>query len=159
MPGILFFVHFFLFTATPTAHGGSLAKGRIVATDAGFHITATAMPPPNLDNDLHHNDLHHSNAGSLGHWAGPGIEPMSSWVLVGFINWATMGAPEDHFVAETLCPGAPWPRTLFTCSHNTRTLFTTSDHICRYWVFHVLAPRQPVRCMKAGLASALLRAL
>ena len=30
------------------------------------------------------------NAGSLTHWARPGIEPASSWFLVGFVNhWAT----------------------------------------------------------------------
>ena len=28
----------------------------------------------------------HSNAGSLTHWAKPGIEPMSSWILDGFIT-------------------------------------------------------------------------
>ena len=36
----------------------------------------------------------HGNAGSLAHWARPGIEPMSSWILVRFINrWATTGTP------------------------------------------------------------------
>ena len=28
----------------------------------------------------------HGNAGSLTHWARPGIEPVSSWTLVGFIS-------------------------------------------------------------------------
>ena len=28
----------------------------------------------------------HSNARSLTHWTGPGIEPTSSWVLVGFVT-------------------------------------------------------------------------
>ena len=27
----------------------------------------------------------HSNTGSLTHWVGPGVEPVSSWMLVGFI--------------------------------------------------------------------------
>ena len=36
----------------------------------------------------------HGNAGSLTHWARPGIKPLSSWMLVGFTNhWATMGTP------------------------------------------------------------------
>ena len=36
----------------------------------------------------------HSNARSLTHWARPGLEPMSSWMLVGFSNrWAMMGTP------------------------------------------------------------------
>ena len=28
----------------------------------------------------------YGNAGSLTHWAGPGIKPVSSWILVGFIT-------------------------------------------------------------------------
>ena len=36
----------------------------------------------------------HGNAGSLTHWARPGIEPATSWFLVGFVNhWATMETP------------------------------------------------------------------
>jgi len=36
----------------------------------------------------------HSNTGSLTHWARPGIEPATSWFLMGFVNhWATMGTP------------------------------------------------------------------
>ena len=32
------------------------------------------------------------DAGSLAYWVGPGIEPSSSWILVGFASfWATMG--------------------------------------------------------------------
>ena len=36
----------------------------------------------------------HGNTGSLTHWARPGIEPASSWILVGFVNgWAMTGTP------------------------------------------------------------------
>ena len=36
----------------------------------------------------------HRNAGSLTHWARPGIKPVSSWILVRSINhWAMMGTP------------------------------------------------------------------
>ena len=36
----------------------------------------------------------HANTGSLTHWARPGIEPVSSWMLVGFLShWAMMGTP------------------------------------------------------------------
>ena len=36
----------------------------------------------------------HSNTGSLTHWARSGIEPATSWFLVGFINYcATTGTP------------------------------------------------------------------
>ena len=36
----------------------------------------------------------HHNVGSLTHWVGPGIESVSSRMLVGFVNlWARMGTP------------------------------------------------------------------
>ena len=68
-----FFV-FCLFRATPTAYGGSQARGLIGAVATG----------------LHHS---HSNAGSLTHWARPGIEPTSAWFLVEFVSagpWQTL---------------------------------------------------------------------
>ena len=38
----------------------------------------------------------HGNAGSLTHWARPGIKPATSWFLVRFINHqATMGTPDS----------------------------------------------------------------
>ena len=38
----------------------------------------------------------HGNTGSLTHWAKPGIEPTTSWFLVGFvIYWATTGTPRN----------------------------------------------------------------
>ena len=51
------------------AYGGSQARGRIGATAAR----------------LHHS---HSKAGSLTHWVRPGIEPATSWFLVGFVSAA-----------------------------------------------------------------------
>ena len=40
----------------------------------------------------------HGNARSLTHWVRPGIEPVSSWMLVGFVNhWATTRAPAFLF--------------------------------------------------------------
>ena len=66
---------FFLFMATPVAYESSQARGWI--------RTAAAS--------LHHS---HSNAGSLTHWARTGMEPASSWILVGFLtHWTTLGTP------------------------------------------------------------------
>ena len=51
---------------------------------------------------IHFCDLHHNvgNAGSLTHQARPGIEPVSSWVLVQFVFcWATTGTPTSASVA------------------------------------------------------------
>ena len=41
----------------------------------------------------------YSNTGSLTHWARPGIEPTTSWILVGFLmRWTTMGTPSRGLV-------------------------------------------------------------
>ena len=41
----------------------------------------------------------HANARSLTHWAMTGIEPESSWILVGFIiHWALKGAPSAPYI-------------------------------------------------------------
>ena len=61
------FIYFSLFGATRVAYGSAQARGQIRATAAG----------------LCHS---HSNTRSLTHWARPGIEPASSWILVGFIT-------------------------------------------------------------------------
>ena len=61
------------------AYRSSQARGRIGAAAAGLHqrgiqaTSATYMAA-------------HGNAGSLTHRARPGIEPMSSWILVGFVT-------------------------------------------------------------------------
>ena len=60
-----FFFLLFFFSSAPVAYGDSQARGWIGAAAAG----------------LHHS---HSNAGSLTHWARPGIEPTSSWMIVRF---------------------------------------------------------------------------
>ena len=78
-----------LFRAAPTAHGGSQARGWIRAVATGLHHSHCNMgsepylrPTPQL------------MAGSSTHWARPGIEPTSSWMLVRLINcWAMIGTP------------------------------------------------------------------
>ena len=70
---------FFCFRATPTAHVSSQARGWIRAAAAG----------------LHHS---YSNTRSLTHWARPGIELASWWILVEFVfRWATTGTTSIHY--------------------------------------------------------------
>jgi len=64
----------------------------------------------------------HGTEGSLTHWAVPGIEPTSSWILVRFVNhWATMGTPGAIYWAHSF--GLELLRALHTfssfkaCSH------------------------------------------
>ena len=58
---------FLLFRAAPVAYGGSQARGWIRAIAAGLRQS-------------------HSSAGTLTHWARPGIEPSPSRILVGFVS-------------------------------------------------------------------------
>ena len=60
---------FCLFRATPTTYGSSQARGPIGAEAAS----------------LQHR---HSNTTSFFHWVRAGIEPESSWILVGFVPTA-----------------------------------------------------------------------
>ena len=69
----------FLFRAAPMAHGGSQARGRIGAAAASLHHSHS-----NMGSEPH--TTAHGNGGSLTHWASPGIEPTTSWFLVGFVS-------------------------------------------------------------------------
>ena len=89
---IFFFFFVFLFAipwATAEAYGGSQARGLIGATASGLHHSHSSSgsklclwPTPQLT----------GNAGSLTHWARPGIKPETSWFLVGF----TFAAPRQE---------------------------------------------------------------
>ena len=61
------------------------------------YTTATATLDPSLSLMLHAC----SNERSLTHWVRPGIEPASSWALVGFLTrWATTGIPRKLYASE-----------------------------------------------------------
>ena len=66
---IYVFIYLFIcfFRATLSVYGSSQTRGRIGATAAGLHRS-------------------HSNTGSLTHWARPGIEPTSSWILLSLLT-------------------------------------------------------------------------
>ena len=67
-----------LFRASPMAHGSSQARGWIQAIAAGIHYSHSNTRSKLW---LTHTTAH-SNAGSVTHWARPGIEPTTSWFLV-----------------------------------------------------------------------------
>ena len=69
------------------ANGGSQARGLIGAIATGLH------PGPQQHGVLAMSETYttvHGNAGSLTHWAWPGIEATTSWFLVGFVNHCAM---------------------------------------------------------------------
>ena len=75
---LFFFFFFCLFSVAHAAYGGSQARGLIRAVASVLH-------------------QNHGNSRSLTHWVRPGIEPTTSWFLVGFINhWATTGTLEGQ---------------------------------------------------------------
>ena len=73
------FYLFFLFRASPMAYRSSQARGWIRAAAAGLHHSQS-------NNGSATYTTAHSNAGSLTHWVRPGIEPVSSWILVRFFT-------------------------------------------------------------------------
>ena len=81
-----FFLFFlFLFRATSVSYGGSQARSLIGATAAGGHHShSNSRSEPHL----RPNTTAHGNAGSSTHWARPGMEPATSWLLVGLVATA-----------------------------------------------------------------------
>ena len=72
-----------LFQDAPTAYGSYQARGLIEAT-----ATAAGLPRPQQLGIWATSVTYttaHSNTESLTHWARPGIEPASSWLLARFI--------------------------------------------------------------------------
>ena len=102
----LFLFFFFgllsFFRVAPAAYGGSQARSWI-----NQRRSHQPMPRPQQGWIRAASVTYttaHGNAGSLTHWASPGIEPASSWILVGFVNhWATIGTPD--FLKITHCWG------------------------------------------------------
>ena len=76
------FLVFCIFRAASTAYAGSWARGWIGAVAAGLCHSHS-----NTKSELSATyTTAHSKAWSLTHWVRPGIEPTTSWFLVGFIS-------------------------------------------------------------------------
>ena len=90
----LFFIYshfFFVFIGPRPQHMEVPRLGFKSELKLLVYTTATAIWDLSHICDLHHS---HGNARSLTHWARPGMEAASSWILAGFVNhWATTGTP------------------------------------------------------------------
>ena len=83
LPKISFFFFFFLlFRATHVAYRGSQERGWIRPTAAGLY----QPQPRRIWASSSTYTIAPSNAESLTHWARPGIEPSTSWLLVRFTS-------------------------------------------------------------------------
>ena len=72
--------YFWLFGATSMANGGSQARGLIRAVAAGLHQSNASQIQATSETST----MSHSDARSPTHWARPGMESTSSWLLVRF---------------------------------------------------------------------------
>ena len=84
-PGFLYYYYYYLIFVFLGPHPQHKAVPRL---GVNFELqlpayTATAIPDPSHISTY---TIAHSNTGSLTHWGRPGIEPVSSWILVGFIT-------------------------------------------------------------------------
>ena len=87
---LLLLLLFCLFRATPETCG-SPRLGVKSQLQLPAYTTATVTQDPNHVSTY---TTAQGDVGSLTHWARPGIEPASSWILVRFIkSGATMGTP------------------------------------------------------------------
>ena len=88
----IIFIFFLLFRSAPAAYGRSQARGRTGATAA-----CRPTPQPQQCRIWVTSATYTTAQGndrSLTLWARPGIEPASSWILVGFFNhWTMTGTP------------------------------------------------------------------
>jgi len=97
----VFFLSFFFFfclfsRATPTAYGGSQARGLIGAVATSLHHSHSNAGSERAVSVTY--TTAHGSVEPLTHWARPGIEPATSWFLVGFVNHgATTGTPRRLF--------------------------------------------------------------
>ena len=76
------FFFFCLFMAVPTEYGSFQARGQIGAVATGlYHSHSNGWSEPHLQTIPQLT----TTPDLLTHWARPGIEPASSWILIGFI--------------------------------------------------------------------------
>ena len=89
-----------LFRATLEAYRSSQDRGQIGAAAAGLcHSHSNSKVQATSATYT----IAHDNAGSLTHRARPGIEPTSSWILVGFATLrATIGTPWRGIVEKSV---------------------------------------------------------
>ena len=84
--------HFFIFRATRVAYGGPQARG------SNWSCSCWPMPQQRRIQAVSVTcTIAHGNGGSLTHKMRPGIEPKSSWMLVGILAcycWAIKGTPQ-----------------------------------------------------------------
>ena len=103
----IYFVFLPFLGLLPAAYGGSQARGRIRAV-----VSSLCQPQQRRIRAVPATyTTAHSNAGSPTHRARPGIEPTTSWLPVGPINYCAMtGTPKKIFLKNTFLCQRTLPR-------------------------------------------------
>ena len=80
----------------------------------------------------------HGNTRSLTRWARPGIEPASSWILVGFINhWATKGTPGIVMIIQMLVSSfIKLPKSICFWKEPCKAMLKFKKWTFRHWYQH-----------------------
>ena len=109
----------------------------------------------------------HGNARSLTHWSGPGIEPMSSWILVRFVSTEQQwGTPSSILKLGLECLTSSlyyqhWYKNSFklhASSDNEKYILRTRKHMKPYhikyinftynvWLISAIQQSDPVICI------------
>ena len=71
----------------------------------------------------------HRNTRSLTHWARPGIDPASSWILVGFISAAPQWELQHPLIFDTVLITCYYSSFLFWCLWPASKFFCFSPHL------------------------------
>ena len=93
--GLHFFFFFLLFRAATMAYESSQARGRI------SRLTPQPQQPWDPSHYLWPTPQLTAMPDSLTHWARPGFNPTSSWILVEFVNhWDMKGTPNTWLTLD-----------------------------------------------------------
>ena len=106
---------FCLFRATPTAYGGSQARGQVKAVAA---ILTPQSQQCQIQTEFVAYTTAQCNTGPLTHWVRPGIEPESSRLLLGFIS----AEPHGELLSRSC---------LYTCNSFIRYSFKINFYVSR----------------------------
>ena len=103
-----YYYYYFAFQGCTSAYGRSQARGRIgVAAASLHHSHSNAGSEPSLQLTPQLTAMLHP----LIHWIRPGIEPISSWLLVRFVSAAPQQNSVHFFKIEVLFTW-DWPLTV-----------------------------------------------
>ena len=141
--GVQFYLFIYLFLASAT-YGSSQARGQIGATVAGLcpqpqqcRVRAASVTYTTAQ----------GNSGSLTHWARPGIESASKWILVGFVSvtpqWELLECVSDTDLSLTVNRHSFQFLSIYNKHRGTHRQKKKS--LCKYFLIYFLTKAKILR--------------